>query len=135
MAAFKYRVHFLLDILCAIDNRANVHIINDITLFESKLLDDCSKYGVATIGGASLEPKGKGNTNIQIKNDDGNTTQVTLENTLYFPDSPVNIIRVASPTDSFRNDHGTSIIKLHAIRRFFTGTSTSTINILYIVQV
>ena len=86
MAALKHRVQFLLDIFCVINNRVNVDIINDITLFESKLLDDCSKYEVATIEGASLEPKGKGNTNVQIKHDDGNATQVTLENTLYFPD-------------------------------------------------
>ena len=119
MSALKHRVQFLLDIFCVINNRVNVDIINDITLFESKLLDDCSKYEVATIGGASLKPKVKGNTNVQIKNDDGNATQVTLENTLYFPDSPVNIIRVASLTDSFADDHGASIIKLHAIHQFF----------------
>ena len=52
VAALKKRVQFLLDVFFVIDNCANVHLINDITLFESKLLDYCSQYGEV-----SLEPK------------------------------------------------------------------------------
>lgn len=86
-----------------------MQIINDKTLFESKILYYCSWHGVGTIGGVSFKPKGQRNINIKIKDDDGITTQVTLHNALCFPDSPSNIISVACLVDLYDEDFGTFI--------------------------
>ncbi len=92
-----------------VDNAANVHIINYKSLFNKSELNPCTTHGVATIGGSSLSPKGKGDAAILIQDDEGVSTEITLQDALYFPDSPVNIISIACLADTYNDDNGTSI--------------------------
>ena len=103
----KRHMFNILAIIFVIDNAANVHIGNDKNMF--KTLNPCTHRCVATIGGTDLEPEGIGTVIIQVQDNEGVFSEMTLEDVLYFPSSPVNLISIACLADQYKDDEGTCI--------------------------
>ena len=83
-------------IIC--DNSANVSICNDKTMF----VGDISKvqsHSVATIGGKGHFASGVGTVRWRWKDDYGSTHEYLVENVLYFPQLPINILSITSFAD------------------------------------
>ena len=93
---------------CVLDNAANVHIVNDLTYFLNGI-KKCSEKCIATIGGEDSAPSGIGSVIISLEDNDGNLSEIKLENALYFPQYPVNIISIACLADIYNDDEGTFI--------------------------
>ena len=67
----------------------------DNLLLESyRQLQAVTGHQVATIGGRGHAPSGISKVQWTWKNDEENSTQFLVEKTLYFPQSPINIISV-----------------------------------------
>ena len=73
----------LLAIIFVIDNAANVHIGNDRTMFHT--LRPCTERCVATIGGIDLVPEGIGTVLVNIKDDEGVSSILALEDVVFSP--------------------------------------------------
>jgi len=96
---------------CVLDNSANSHIWNKKEDFVRGTLHPLKELAsVATIGGSNFYPKGIGDLNVKIRDDNNMTSELVLKNVLYFPNSPVNIISVVCLADHFNDDHGTSVL-------------------------
>ena len=67
------------------------------------------QYYVATIGGAKNSAAGMGTTQWSWNDDDGTHHTIDVENVLYFPQSPVNILSITSLADQFNDDDGTGV--------------------------
>ena len=67
------------------------------------------QHYVATIGGAQNSVEGMGTTLWRWKDDSGQHHTIDVENVLYFPQSPVNILSITSLADQFNDDDGTGI--------------------------
>ena len=74
------------------DNRAMHHICNDITLFFGKIRK-VANVGVKGVGGIS-EAVGVGTIWFRITNDNGISEEITLNNVIYLPDCPKNLISI-----------------------------------------
>ena len=103
----KRHMFNFLAIIFVIDNAANVHIANERTMFHT--LRPCTKRCVATIGGTDLVPEGIGTVLVNIKDDEGISSILTLEDVLFFPASPFNLISIACLADQFKDDDNTFI--------------------------
>ena len=97
----------IISITFVVANVANVHIVNDKSLF--KEIIPCSDRCVATIGGSDLEAEGIFTVITQITDDNGTTSNIILENALYFPSSPVNIISITCLGDFLKDNYDTFI--------------------------
>ena len=64
---------------------------------------------VATIGGKLNQPVGIGTVKWTWKDDGGAVYTELLENTLYFPKSPINIMSVTELAKQFNDEEGTGI--------------------------
>ena len=96
---------------CVLDNSANSHIWNKKEDFVRGTLHPLKELAsVATIGGSNFYPKGIGDLNVKIRDDNNMTSELVLKNVLYFPNSPVNIISVFCLADHFNDDHGISVL-------------------------
>ena len=93
-------------IIC--DNSANVHICNDKNMFIILPLQTDHHY-VAKIGGAKNSTAGMGTTRWRWKDDGGKQHTIDVDNVLYLPQSPVNILSITSLSDQFNDDDGTGI--------------------------
>ena len=67
------------------------------------------QHYVATIGGAKNSAAGMGTTIWCCKYDGGKHHMIDVDNVLYFPQSPVNILSITSLEDQFNDDDGTGI--------------------------
>ena len=65
-----------------VNNTANFHIVNDKSVFKEMI--PCSERCVTTIGGSDLQPEGIGTVITQITDDNGDVSNIILNNTLYF---------------------------------------------------
>ena len=90
------------------DNSANVHVCNDKSMFVSPPRRTTQHY-VATIGGKQNAALGMGTVRWSWRDDHGKTHTLDLEDVLYFPQSPVNILSVTSLADQLHDDDGTGI--------------------------
>ena len=69
------------------DNSTNVHVCNNIQSFVGEL-QPITGHQVATIGGRGHAPSGIGTAQWTWKDDEGNSHQFLVDNTLCFPQSP-----------------------------------------------
>lgn len=78
-----------------LDNSATCHICNNKSLFTSEItyLDVTTDIGVSTAGG-TVRPDGVGTISIRWNYDDGKSHPMSIDDVLYFPSSPVNIIGI-----------------------------------------
>ena len=60
--------------------------------------------GVATIGGNYIIPKGIGTVRLSWTDDEGQLHTNKLNNVLYFPDSPVNILSATALAEFIKDD-------------------------------
>ena len=84
-------------------------------------LQPVTAHKVATIGGRGHAPSGVGTVEWIWKDDEGNTHQYLVEITLYFPQSPINILSVTEFSKQLDDEEGTTIALA-----FFTGMAIST---------
>jgi hypothetical protein len=91
------------------DNAANALIFNEKRIFIGDLIPIDSVIGVVTIGGTDHKPTAFGTARVSWKDDAGVTHRYDLNNALYFPNSPVNIISITSLADQLSNDEGTYV--------------------------
>ena len=91
----------MLSVTCVVNNAASVHIVSEKSLF--KEIKPCTKRCVVNIGGSDLEPEGIGAVFTQVTDDNVTVSNITLDNALYFPVSPVNIISIACLGDFYKN--------------------------------
>ena len=70
--------------------------------------------GIVTVGGDDFHPLHVGTVNLSWKDDSGTIHDVTIENALHFPTSPVNVISVGKLSSQYDDnvsscDYGTLI--------------------------
>ena len=75
------------------DNSANVHICKDKTMYVSDITP-VTMHEVATIGGRGHAPAGVGTVRWNWIDGSGVKHTYLVENVLYFPQSPINILSV-----------------------------------------
>ena len=94
-----------------VDNAANCHICNDKSMFIGKInqFPSTSSYSVDTVGGGS-QPKGFGTVSWTITDDDGQCHEEKIEEVLYFPESPVNILGVTKLAKQRNDDEGIHVL-------------------------
>ena len=93
------------------DNSANCHIFRDKALFKDGIKSfpvSIQHLKVRTANG-STAPAGIGTVEITICDDEGKNHKLKLENALYFPESPVNVLGVTSLAAQLDDDDGTYI--------------------------
>ena len=93
--------------LVVCDNSANTHICNNRDMFVT--FNKTTAGLVATIGGKLNQPAGIGKMEWTWKDNGGSVHTEQLENTLYFPKSPINIMRVTELAKQFNDEEGTGI--------------------------
>ena len=89
------------------DNPENTHICNDISMFTD--FKETYKGIVATIGGKLNRPAGIGTVKWKWKDDNGVMHEELLEQVLYFPQSPINIMSVTKFARQMDDEEGTGI--------------------------
>ncbi len=94
-----------------LDNSATCHICNNKSLFISPItpIPTSNDIGVDTAGG-TVRPIGIGNIRIKWTDDDGLAHQEVIDDVLYFPKSPVNIIGVTKLGMQRNDPEGTHIL-------------------------
>ena len=107
----QYQSHTSYDtdgIACILDNSANAHIWSIRSSFVTfQPIDSCK---VATIGGTDHRATGIGTVKASWQDDNGKSHTYELQNVLYFPDSPVNIISITAFANQLNDDDGTNIM-------------------------
>ena len=89
------------------DNSANTHICKDRSMFVD--FKDTTSGMVAAIGGKLNRPQGIGTVEWTWKDDEGTPHKIRLEKTLYFPQSPINIMSVTELAKQLEDEEGTGI--------------------------
>ena len=79
------------------DNSANVHICNKRNMFGGEIRK-CTNQGVATIGGKGHQPSGIGTVRWIWRNDSGKSHEYLVEDALFSPQSPINILSMTWAT-------------------------------------
>ena len=93
-------------IIC--DNSANVHICSSKSIFIGPMRCTYQHY-VATIGGNKNSISGMGTVQWRWKDDLGKIHTLDIENFLYFPQSPVNILGITILADKLKDNDDTVI--------------------------
>ena len=89
------------------DNSKNTHICDNRDMFVN--FNATTAGLVATIGGKLNQPSGIGMVKWTWKDDGGALHTEQLDNALYFPKSPINIMSVTDLAKQFNYDGGTGI--------------------------
>jgi len=92
-----------------VDNSANAHICRDKKFFVGEIRSVNSEAGVATIGGTDFKPAGIGTVEWTWTDDNGRRHTMRIENVLYFPQSPVNVLSVTAFASQLGDEEGTWI--------------------------
>ena len=94
-----------------LDNSATCHICNDKDMFIGNItpIPKDSQLGVETAGGTA-KPVGFGSIRISFRDNDGNMHVEMIEDVLYFPSSPVNILGITKFGEQRRDPEGTHIL-------------------------
>ena len=96
--------------LCYVDNCANTHIWSNAEDFEDGSLKPIGKLSsVATIGGSNFYPEKVGRLPLTWKDDSGSSYSIVLDDVLFFPRSPVNILSVTALANQLDDDSGTYV--------------------------
>ena len=90
------------------DNSANVHICNKRSMFVGDLTPVIN-HKVATIGGKGHQPSGIGTVRWTWRDVKGKMHQYNIEDVLYFPESPINILSVTAFAKQLNDTEGTGI--------------------------
>jgi len=77
------------------------------------------RHYVATIAGQKNAASAMGTVRWQWKDDDGKTHSFDIQDVLYFPTSPVNILSVTGFADQLNDDEGTGIDTKRSTSRFY----------------
>ena len=88
----------------AVDNCATHHVCNDKSLFISDI-KPVSDIGISGVGGTAL-PVGISTVAFNLKNSDGIDDYIKLENTIYLPQCPKNLISVTRWSSDRKDDCG-----------------------------
>lgn len=99
------------------DNSANTHICNDKNMFVT--FKSTTSGMVATIGGKMNKPSGIGTVEWKWKDDEGASHTERLEDVLYFPTSPINIMSVTAFAEQLGDEEGTGIDTKMKYSRFY----------------
>ncbi len=99
------------------DNSANTHICNDKSMFIT--FKETTSGMVATIGGKMNKPAGIGTVEWKWKDDEGIIHTERLEDVLYFPSSPINIMSVTAFAEQLEDEEGTGIDTKMKYSRFY----------------
>jgi len=95
-----------------VDNCANTHVWNNLEDFEEGSVKPINRLeGVATIGGSNFYPESVGRLPLSWKDEEGNPFSIVLENVLYFPQSPVNVLSITRLADQLEDDPFGTYIK------------------------
>ena len=100
------------------DNSANVHICNDKGMFIGDLRP-ANNQTVATIGGKSNVPGDIGTVQWTWRDDDGTSYKILVQDVLFFPASPINILSVTSFANQLGDDFGTGCDTKRHTSRFY----------------
>ena len=103
-------------ILC--DNSVNVHICSSKSMFIVPMSRTVKHY-VATIGGSKNSASGMGTVWWRWKDDFGKIHTLDIENVLYFPQSPVNILSITGLADQLNDNDSTGIDTKRNKSRFY----------------
>ena len=95
------------------DNSANVHICNDRNMFVGEI-SSLNDMKVATIGGHGHQASGMGTVKWKWFYDNGATHEFLIEDVLFFPESPINILSVTSFARQLDDKTGTGIMTLQS---------------------
>ena len=87
------------------DNSDNVHICRSKSMFIGPMCRTDQHY-VATIGGSNNSASGMGTVLWRWKDDLRKIHTIDIENVLYFPQSPVNILSITGLADQFKYNNG-----------------------------
>jgi hypothetical protein len=99
------------------DNSANTHICNNKAMFVT--FEETTKGMVATIGGKLNRPGGIGTVEWTWKDDTGESHTERLDNVLFFPQSPINIMSVTEFAKQLDDEEGTGIDTKMKYSRFY----------------
>ena len=100
------------------DNSANVSICNTKSMYVGEM-QQIHNTNVATIGGKGHPVSGIGTVKWHWKDDDGVGHEFLVEDVLYFPQSPINILSVTSFARQLKDKDGTGITTLQTQSRLF----------------
>ena len=118
--------------LCVVDNCANAHIWNTKDDFESGSLRPIGRLSqVATIGGSNFYPESVGRLPITWKDSDGNPYSIVLEDVLYFPRSPVNVVSITGLANQLDDDVGTYIKTSRKVSEFVWDREAGRVNLFH----
>ena len=105
------------------DNSVNTHICKNRDMFVD--FKETTVGMVATIGGKLNRPAGIGTVEWKWKDDYGKTHTYCLEQVLYFPQSPINIMSVTEFARQLDDKDGTGIDTRMKYSRFYWNGSCS----------
>ena len=93
-----------------LDNSATCHICNNKSSFTSDItpIENADHLSVSTAGG-KVSPSGHGSVKWSWLDDEGNRHTNTIDEVLFFPESPVNILGVTKYAHQLQDAEGTSI--------------------------
>eukprot|EP00957_Ditylum_brightwellii_P111505 8504944-Ditylum_brightwellii.AAC.1 len=101
------------------DNPANAHIFNDKRIFVGNLVPIDSDTGAATIGNTDHKATAVGTAWVSWKDDAGIAHCYDSNKTMYFPNSPANIISDMSLSDQLNDDEGTYVTTKRKYSTFY----------------
>ena len=115
-----------------VDNSANTHIWSNKNDFVNGSLKPYANTNdkVMTVGSESLSPSGIGKVQVQWLDDDNQRFSIVLNDVLYFPNSPVNVISCTSLAHQLDDNDGTWIQtkRHHSIFEWDFGSRRRTIH-------
>ena len=100
------------------DNSANVHVCNQKGMYVGELRP-IKSHKVATIGGKGHSPEGIGTVKWSWNDDDGRKHEYLVEDVLFFPQSPINILSVTEFAKQLQDKEGTGIDTKQLRSRFY----------------
>lgn len=100
------------------DNSANVHVCNNEKMFVGEI-EPLEGHAVATIGGASNHASGIGTVRWRWKDDLGREHSHLIQNVLFFPNSPINILSITEFANHLNDNSGTGITTCQRESKFF----------------
>jgi len=103
-------------IIC--DKSANVHVCNDKKHFLEGI-QPTDQFYVATIGGEANSAQGMGTVRWTWRDDNGDSHTFDIQNVLYFPQSPVNMLSVTTLAGQLDDEDGTGIDTKRRVSQFY----------------
>ena len=99
-------------------------------MFVGDLSEELS-HTVATIGGKRHMPSGVGTVKWRWNDDNGTYHEYLVENVLYFPQSPINVLSVTKFACQLKDTEGTGIDTKQLCSRFYWDNNKYSITIYH----